>query len=152
MQQGPVDPFKGFLRGDPSKGPEEGAAPDARFADPARLMREPLAQWVPGSPRLFLGVVGGGVTGPPGFRRHILGGTAIGIEDDRHVCTFAGSRAGKGRSAIIPNMLHWPGSVLATDPKGELAAVTARQRKRLGQSVHVLDPFGVTDGTHAGVG
>jgi Type IV secretory system Conjugative DNA transfer len=30
---------------------------------------------------------------------------------------FAGSRSGKGRSAILPNMLHYPGSVLATDPK-----------------------------------
>ena len=149
MQQGPLDPFKGFLRGDPSKGPEEAAAPDARFADPRKIVNEPLAQWRPGSPRLFLGLVGGAVTGPPGPRRHILGGAPIGIEDDRHVCTFAGSRAGKGRSVIIPNMLHWPGSVLATDPKGELAAITARARDRLGQAVHVLDPFGVTAGTAA---
>ena len=149
MQQGAVDPFKGFLRGDPSKGPEDAAAPDARFADPRKIVNEPLAQWRSGSPRLFLGLVGGAVTGPPGPRRHILGGAAIGIEDDRHVCTFAGSRAGKGRSVIIPNMLHWPGSALATDPKGELAAITARARDQLGQSVHVLDPFGVTAGTAA---
>lgn len=149
QQTGPVDPFKGFLRGDPSKGPEEYAPPAAAFADPRRIMGEPLALWMPGSPRLFLGLVGGTPAGPPGQGRHILGGMAIGIEDDRHVCTFAGSRAGKGRSVIVPNMLYWPGSVLATDPKGELAAITARQRERLGQAVHVLDPFGVTDGTHA---
>jgi len=149
MQQGALDPFRGFLRGDPTRGPDEAHAPDARFADPARIVREPVAQWRPGSPRLFLGLVGGDVTGPPGKGRHILNGTPIGIEDDRHVCTFAGSRAGKGRSAIVPNMLHWPGSVLATDPKGELAAITAQQRKRLGQAVHVLDPFDVTAGTHA---
>lgn len=149
MQQGALDPFRGFLRGDPSKGPEDAAAPDARFADPRKIVNERLARWEPGSPRLFLGLVGGDVTGPPGRGRHILGGVPIGIEDDRHVCTFAGSRAGKGRSVIVPNMLHWPGSVLATDPKGELAAITARARERLGQSVHVLDPFGVTAGTHA---
>ena len=40
-------------------------------------------------------------------------------------------------------MLHYPGSVLATDPKGELATMTARRRSALGQAVHVLDPFGV---------
>src|SRR6478672_12825553 len=65
------------------------------------------------------------------------------VTSGRHVCTFAGSRSGKGRSAILPNMLHYPGSVLATDPKGELATVTARRRAAMGQAVHVLDPFAV---------
>ncbi len=60
--------------------------------------------------------------------------------------TVAGSRAGKGRSAIVPNMLRYTGSILATDPKGELAHLTAEHRhKKLGQKVHVLDPFGVAD-------
>jgi type IV secretion system protein VirD4 len=43
-------------------------------------------------------------------------------------------------------MLHYPGSVLATDPKGELATMTVRRRDELGQDVHVLDPFGVAGG------
>jgi type IV secretion system protein VirD4 len=43
-------------------------------------------------------------------------------------------------------MLHYPGSVLATDPKGELATVTARRRAAMGQAVHVLDPFAVAGG------
>ena len=79
-------------------------------------------------------------------RRHVVGGHAVGVDDDRHVCTFAGSRSGKGRSAILPNMLHYPGSVLATDPKGELATVTATRRASMGQDVHVLDPFAVAGG------
>ncbi|MFL5266191.1 MAG: type IV secretory system conjugative DNA transfer family protein, partial [Stellaceae bacterium] len=76
-------------------------------------------------------------------RPYVTGGHAVGVDDDRHVCTFAGSRSGKGRAAIVPNMLHYPGSVLATDPKGELATMTARRRVEMGQKVYVLDPFGV---------
>ena len=72
-----------------------------------------------------------------------VGGTAIGIEDDRHMLTIAGSRAGKGVSAIVPNLILYQGSVLAIDPKAELASITARRRAEgLGQEVFVLDPFG----------
>ena len=46
-------------------------------------------------------------------------GRAVGFTDDRHVMTIAGSRGGKGRSLIVPNMLMYEGSVLAIDPKGE---------------------------------
>jgi len=65
--------------------------------------------------------------------------------------TVAGSRAGKGVSAIIPNLIEYPGSVLVIDPKGENARVTALRRGAgskecpgLGQKVCVLDPFGVS--------
>ena len=68
-------------------------------------------------------------------------------DDDRHLVTIAGSRAGKGRGLIIPNLLSYPGSVLCIDPKGENAAVTARYRRdTLGQTVVILDPFGVLAG------
>lgn len=66
----------------------------------------------------------------------------IGVADNRHMITVAGSRAGKGVSVIIPNLLFYQGSVLAIDPKGELASITARRRAEgLGQKVFVLDPF-----------
>lgn len=64
----------------------------------------------------------------------------IGIEDDRHALTIAGSRAGKSLT-LIANLLFYRGSVLATDPKGELARLTAQRREQLGQRVYVLDPF-----------
>lgn len=65
-------------------------------------------------------------------------------DDDRHLVTIAGSRAGKGRGLIIPNLLSYPGSVVCIDPKGENAAVTARYRQQqLGQNVVILDPFRV---------
>lgn len=68
-------------------------------------------------------------------------GRLIGWSDDRHLLTVAGTRAGKGASLIIPNLLLYGGSVLAIDPKGELARETGRRRSELGKLV-VLDPFG----------
>lgn len=73
----------------------------------------------------------------------------VGHRDDRGVITIASSRSGKGRSAIIPNLLTWPGSALVIDPKGTNAAVTAARRGHgggrvtefLSQEVHVVDPF-----------
>lgn len=68
-------------------------------------------------------------------------GEAIGHDDDRHIITVAGSRSGKGRSAIIPNLLLWPGSCVVTDPKGENATRTAVARsRRAGHRVAVVDP------------
>ena len=69
------------------------------------------------------------------------GGRMIGWKDDRHALTVAGTRAGKGTSLIVPNLLLFPGSVLAIDPKGELARIAGRRRGGLGKLV-VLDPFG----------
>lgn len=40
----------------------------------------------------------------------------------------------------------YAGSVLAIDPKGELALASASVREKLGQRVCVLDPFGTTGG------
>lgn len=69
-----------------------------------------------------------------------VGDRLIGIADDRHLMTVAGSRGGKS-VAIIANLLCYRGSVMCTDPKAELASITAAQRARLGQKVCILDPF-----------
>jgi type IV secretion system protein VirD4 len=66
---------------------------------------------------------------------------------DGHLITVAPTRTGKGVSAVIPNLLHYSGSIVVTDPKGENYAVTARRRRELGSTVHALDPFGVVGGT-----
>jgi type IV secretion system protein VirD4 len=63
---------------------------------------------------------------------------------DRHLLTVAPTRAGKGVSAIIPNLLTYPGSALVIDPKGENALITANQRLALGQDIHLIDPWGLT--------
>ena len=57
-------------------------------------------------------------------------GRLIGWKDDRHVMTIAGSRAGKGVSLIVPNLLLYEGSALVIDPKGENARITAGRRGR----------------------
>ncbi len=70
----------------------------------------------------------------------------IGLADNRHIVTVAGSRGGKSSCLLIPNLKLYPGSALVIDPKGELARETAAfRRDTLGQDVHVLDPWGVTD-------
>lgn len=52
---------------------------------------------------------------------------------------------GKSRGVAVWNLLRYPGSMLVTDPKGELAGWSADvRRKKLGQNVAVCDPFGVT--------
>ena len=66
----------------------------------------------------------------------------IHFAQDGHLLTFAPTGAGKGVSAIVPNLLTYPGSVVIIDPKGENAAITARRRREMGQTVHILDPFG----------
>lgn len=74
--------------------------------------------------------------------------------DDRfrqsgHVITFAPTGSGKGTGLVIPTLLEYPGSALVLDVKGENYAVTARQRRAMGQAVFLLDPYGVTgDATH----
>lgn len=99
-----------------------------------------------GPGKIFLGVVDGTVS-KVGLETHVTGGVPIGIGDDRHMMTIAGSRAGKGRSAVNPTLLTYEGAVLAIDPKGELATVTARHRETgLKQRVVVLDPFKATKG------
>lgn len=63
--------------------------------------------------------------------------------DDRHMLTIGGARTGKGAACIIPNLLLWSGSVLCIDPKGTNANVTAAHRRKMGQLVHIVDPFNV---------
>lgn len=69
----------------------------------------------------------------------------VGLLDDRHIVTVAGSRGGKSACLLIPNLKLYAGSALVIDPKGELARETAAHRRDvLGHDVHVLDPWRVT--------
>src|SRR5260370_962425 len=62
---------------------------------------------------------------------------------EAHLLTVAPTRAGKGVSTVIPNLLDHLGSVLVTDPKGENYAVTHAWRRSHGNVVMAFDPFGV---------
>jgi len=115
-------------RGVPGRALIEHLTPLAQFADPADILTDPDYAHDPS--KIFLGVIGE---------------TLIGAHLDSHMLTVAGSRQGKGRNVIIPNLLLYQGSVMVTDPKGELANITARRRaESMGQRVCVLDPFGIT--------
>ena len=138
---------RGSIDNGSSVGPSAGFESTANIAETSSLQFD-LANK---DGRLFLGVIGAEIQKqrlPDGrMERHALGGQAIGVPDDRHIITIAGSRAGKGRSVLVPNLITYPGSILAIDPKGDLASLTADWRAdMLGQKVVVLDPFGVADG------
>jgi len=68
---------------------------------------------------------------------------AITMDEDGHIITVAPTGAGKGRGAIIPNLLRYQGPVIVVDPKGENCRVTARARRAMGHDVRVIDPFGL---------
>jgi len=114
------------------------------------------ATWPHGS--LFLGWKHSHQRGDLGFHTvHPQLGGAVPTADeddpllytgDGHLMTIAPTGAGKGVGVIVPNLLTYPGSVIAIDIKGELAQVTARRRREMGQQVVVLDPFRVLRGTH----
>jgi type IV secretion system protein VirD4 len=76
-------------------------------------------------------------------------GRKIGVSDNRHLVTIAGSRAGKSATSLMPNLIEWTGSALVIDPKGELATNTAEHRAAMGQDVIILDPFGEVKGDAA---
>ncbi|MCG3267168.1 type IV secretory system conjugative DNA transfer family protein [Yoonia sp. I 8.24] len=63
---------------------------------------------------------------------------------DRHLITVAPTRAWKGVSHIIPNLLMYQGSVFVIDTKGENAMITANARRDMGQRVLAIDPWGIS--------
>lgn len=97
-------------------------------------------------PGLFLGLVDDPANPQAGPQRLVYRG-------DRHLLTVAPTRTGKGVTAIVPNLLSYPGSAVVIDPKGENALITAARRGQgraglpgLGQAVHVVDPWNITGG------
>lgn len=120
-----------FPRGLPDNDPRKPVA-TARWRSSAEAF-DLLGEWKPG--RFLVG--------------RDSGGRYAGYDDDRHVLSVSGSRAGKGVSLIVPALTFWPGSCIAVDPKGELATITASRRSDVGSEwsvpmggkVFALDPF-----------
>jgi type IV secretion system protein VirD4 len=79
----------------------------------------------------------------------VIGTYGLGFEvryrGPSHLLTIAPNRTGKGVGVVIPNLLSnpgYPGSIVVTDIKGELAAVTARYRQEvLGHKVYIINPW-----------
>src|SRR3984893_4260259 len=127
--------FAKFPRGVAGRNLRDNIAPYAVWADPKFIAAH--EHWKFAEGKIFLGAIDAQM---------------IGVADDRHMLTVAGNRAGKGVSAIIPNLLQYPGSALVIDPKGENAYHTKDRRghgskavaKGLDQDTYALDPFGVS--------
>jgi type IV secretion system protein VirD4 len=117
-------------RGLSSRYLKQQTAPQARWQTPEVILERKALDYDPRNPggKILIGA---------------FGNKLVGIEDNRHILTVAGSRAGKSVT-LINNLLFYRGSIMATDPKAELANITAARRAALGQKVHVLDPFGNT--------
>ena len=111
---------------------DEPRAPLSRWAQRDEILRDAW-KWDPKRACIQLGPYERALVGRP--------------DDNRHFMTVAGTRAGKGRSLVLPNLATWPGSAVVIDPKGELARKTARWRNSdegLAQNVVILDPFGIS--------
>ena len=72
-----------------------------------------------------------------------VGGEYFWSCSEKHVLIVAGTRGGKGRDLILPNLRCYQGSVFVLDPKGENAQKTHKGREDFGP-VLALDPFGVS--------
>lgn len=126
-----IDDFmRDIPRGVASRYLSQQSVPQARWQLPEDILNSKALAYDPNHPgsKILIGA---------------LGDKLIGIEDNRHVLTVAGSRTGKSVT-LVSNLLFYSGSVLALDPKAELAALTAERRSELGQQVYVLDPFNYT--------
>jgi type IV secretion system protein VirD4 len=63
-----------------------------------------------------------------------------------HAVLFGPNGVGKGMRCLVPNLLSIADkSIVVIDPKGQLAAMTAKYRHQAGNDVAVIDPCGVLD-------
>ncbi len=70
------------------------------------------------------------------------GAMTLRYKGGKHLLTFGTPGANKSTGLVIPNLAHLPRSIIVIDPKGELAAITARKRAMMGRVI-VLNPFGL---------
>ncbi len=77
-----------------------------------------------------------------GFFADDEGATTLRYKGGKHLLSFGTPGANKSAGLVVPNLSHLPRSVIVIDPKGELAAITARKRATMGRVV-VLNPFGL---------
>ena len=95
---------------------------DARFASRREIARAGLL----GDEGIILGRLG---------RRCLL------LRGQQGVALAAPPRSGKGVGVVVPNALHWPGSLVCIDIKKENWTLTAGYRAQCGQAVYLFDPF-----------
>lgn len=82
-----------------------------------------------------------GLLGDDGILIGRLGSRCLLLPGQQGVALAAPPRAGKGTGVVVPNALHWPGSLLVIDIKRENWTLTAGYRQRCGQQCYLFDPF-----------
>jgi type IV secretion system protein VirD4 len=102
---------------------------EARFATNSELAREKLF----GEEGLIIGRMGGRYLTLPG---------------QTFVLIAAPTRQGKGAGVVVPNLLHYPDSVVVLDIKLENFQLTSLFRQRHGQKVFLFNPFAEDGRTH----
>ncbi len=127
LREQSIDLMHDVPRGITSKYLKDQSIPQARWQRQEAIEAHPDLAYDPDDPqgKILIGACGEKLTG---------------ISDNRHLLTCAGNRSGKSVT-VTANLFFYNGSVLAIDPKGELANNTADKRAKLGQKTFVLDPF-----------
>ena len=69
-------------------------------------------------------------------------GRRLRYKGEKHLLSFGMPGSGKSTSLVVPNLAALRRSMIVIDPKAQLAAITARQRARMGRVI-VLNPFGL---------
>jgi type IV secretory pathway TraG/TraD family ATPase VirD4 len=83
----------------------------------------------------------------------LIQGSPVCSEPGHHVLIAAQTGAGKSTRVIIPTLLRYIENCVVIDPKGELAAVSARARATtLNQRIHIINPWGELAGTFQKLG
>lgn len=101
---------------------------DARFANAAEIANAGL-------------LLDAKPSNPPSILVGRLGRRFLALPGQLSVMLSAPTRSGKGVGVVIPNLLHWPDSVVVLDIKGENHRVTAGYRAAHGQAVYAFSPF-----------
>jgi type IV secretion system protein VirD4 len=91
-----------------------------------------------------------------GIALGFLGRRLLQSPAEDNVLLLGVQRSGKTSSVVVPTLLTWSGTVVATSTKEELVALTSRHRSRLGpvfvfapldRETSWLDPFGLSAAT-----
>lgn len=127
-----VSLFQDVPRGVSTRFLKDQSAPQARWIGEQEMLDCQALHYHPENPgkKILLGAIGDQL---------------IGIEDERHIFTEAGSRSGKSVT-VIANLKFYQGSVIGIDVKGEFSEKTIEDRIRLGQQVFVIDPLKIARG------
>ena len=89
-----------------------------------------------------------GLLGNDGLIVGKLGSEYLTFDGQQHAIISAPTRGGKGVGIVIPNLLHWPGSVVVLDIKQENWDITSGYRAKYGQECFLFNPMATDYRTH----